>query len=76
MIASTTPSNAHIKNFGNGLVPYAWEEGGPTRAVRAGKMPLERAVDALGALPLCLQVQVSISPPGSTVNRQDGIIFA
>ena len=51
VIASTTASNAHVKNFGTGLVPYAWEEGGPTRSVRAGKETLERAVEKLGALP-------------------------
>jgi hypothetical protein len=51
VIASTTASNAHVKNFGTGLVPYAWEEGGPTRSVRAGKETLEKAVEKLGALP-------------------------
>jgi hypothetical protein len=51
VIASSTPSSKHIKNFGAGLVPYAWEEGGPTRLVRTGKMTLEKGVEELAALP-------------------------
>ena len=51
VIASSTPSSKHVKNFGTGLVPYTWEEGGPTRSVRGGKEPLEKAVEKLAALP-------------------------
>ncbi len=51
VIASSTPSSKHVRNFGTGLVPYTWEEGGPTRFVREGKESLEKAVEKLAALP-------------------------
>jgi len=33
----TSQSSKRIKNYGLGLVGYAWEEGGPSLAARAGK---------------------------------------
>jgi len=50
-IATTTASDAHVRNFGLGLVGYAWEENGPALAARAGKEPLEEAVEKLASLP-------------------------
>jgi hypothetical protein len=50
-IASTTPSDAPLRNPGLGLTGYAAEEQGPSRAVRAGREPLERHVEKLAALP-------------------------
>ena len=43
-IATTTPSDQHVKNFGLGLVGYAWEENGPSVAARQGKETLEQHV--------------------------------
>src|SRR6516164_662479 len=50
-IASTTPSDQHVKNFGHGMVGYAWEENGPSVAARKGKETLEQHVEKLATLP-------------------------
>jgi hypothetical protein len=50
-IATTTPSEAPVPNFGLGLVGYAWEEGGPSLAARAGRETLEAHVDKMARLP-------------------------
>ncbi|MEA2064007.1 MAG: hypothetical protein U9P14_09945 [Gemmatimonadota bacterium] len=50
-IASTTPSDEHIRNYGLGLVGYTWEEGGPSLAARAGRESLEQHVGKLAQLP-------------------------
>ncbi|MFH1070451.1 MAG: twin-arginine translocation signal domain-containing protein, partial [Candidatus Glassbacteria bacterium] len=50
-IAYSSPSAAHIRNYGTGLVGYTWEEGGPSLAARRGKESLEQHVDKLSALP-------------------------
>ena len=47
----TTPSNRPVRNPGLGLVGYAWEEGGPSLAARAGRETLEQHVHKLAALP-------------------------
>ena len=33
-LVTTTPSNAHIRNYGLGLVGYTWEENGPSIPAR------------------------------------------
>ena len=50
-LATTTPSERHVKNFGLGLVGYTWEESGPSLAARAGKETLEQHVEKLATLP-------------------------
>lgn len=50
-IASTTPSAQPLRNFGTGLVGYAWEEGGPSIAAREGRETLEQHVEKLSSLP-------------------------
>ncbi|MFC1614356.1 hypothetical protein ACFL5K_03580 [Gemmatimonadota bacterium] len=50
-IASTSPSDKHVRNFGLGLVGYTWEEGGPSLAARKGEESLERHVEKLASLP-------------------------
>ncbi|HYK89809.1 MAG TPA: hypothetical protein VE398_13610 [Acidobacteriota bacterium] len=50
-IASTTPSDRPVKNFGLGLVGYTWEESGPSLAARKGLESLEQHVDKLARLP-------------------------
>jgi len=50
-IATTTPSDQHVRNVGLGLVGYAWEENGPSVAARRGKETLEQAVEKLATLP-------------------------
>lgn len=50
-IATTTPSDQHIRNWGLGLVGYTWEESGPSRAARAGRETLEQHVEKLSSLP-------------------------
>jgi hypothetical protein len=50
-IETTTPSRAPVRNFGLGLVGYTWEENGPALDVRAGREPLEAAVEKLASLP-------------------------
>ena len=50
-IATTSPSEAPVPNFGLGLVGYTWEEGGPSLAARAGRETLEQHVDKMAGLP-------------------------
>ena len=50
-IATTTPCGEPVKNFGLGLVGYAWEESGPSVAARQGKESLEQHVEKLATLP-------------------------
>jgi hypothetical protein len=50
-IATTSPSEAPVANFGLGLVGYTWEEGGPSLAARAGRETLEAHVDKMARLP-------------------------
>jgi hypothetical protein len=47
----TTPSERPLRNFGLGLVGYAWEESGPSLAVRAGRESLEQHVEKISSLP-------------------------
>ncbi|HZP17958.1 MAG TPA: hypothetical protein VFB00_08340 [Terriglobales bacterium] len=47
----TTPSEKPIRNPGLGLVGYAWEEGGPSLAARAGQETLEQHVEKISGLP-------------------------
>jgi hypothetical protein len=47
----TTPSEKPVRNPGLGLVGYAWEEGGPSLAARAGRETLERHVENISTLP-------------------------
>jgi hypothetical protein len=51
MIASTTPSNKPVRNFGYGMIGYTWEENGPSIAARKGLETLEQHVEKLAALP-------------------------
>lgn len=51
-IAATTPTEQHVPNYGLGLVGYAWEEGGPSLATRAGRETLEEHVSKMASLPL------------------------
>lgn len=50
-LVTTTPSEAHIRNFGLGLVGYTWEENGPSLRVRKSAETLEAAVEKLAKLP-------------------------
>ena len=50
-LATTTPSNKHIRNYGLGLVGYTWEENGPSVPVREGRESLEQAVERMASLP-------------------------
>lgn len=50
-LATTTSSNAPIRNYGLGLVGYMWEENGPTLPVRKGLQTLEHAVERMASLP-------------------------
>jgi hypothetical protein len=47
----TTPSEKPLRNPGLGLVGYAWEEGGPSLAARAGRETLEQHVENISSLP-------------------------
>jgi hypothetical protein len=47
----TTPSEKPLRNPGLGLVGYAWEEGGPSLAARAGRESLEQHVENISSLP-------------------------
>lgn len=47
----TTPSQAHIRNYGLGLVGYTWEENGPSLRVRKGLETLEESVERMASLP-------------------------
>ena len=51
-VATTTASERPVPNFGMGLVGYAWEEGGPSLAARAGRETLEQHVEKMASLPL------------------------
>jgi hypothetical protein len=50
-IATSSPSEAPVPNFGLGLVGYTWEEGGPSLAARAGRETLDQHVDKMARLP-------------------------
>lgn len=50
-LITTTPSNAHIRNHGLGLVGYAWEENAPSIAARKGTQTLAEAVEKMAGLP-------------------------
>jgi hypothetical protein len=50
-ILFTTPSEKPIRNPGQGLVGYAWEEGGPSLAARAGRETLEQHIEKMSSLP-------------------------
>jgi hypothetical protein len=50
-LVTTTPSDAHIRNYGLGLVGYTWEENGPSIAARKGLQTLEQHVESLASLP-------------------------
>lgn len=47
----TTASEKPIRNPGLGLVGYAWEEGGPSLAARAGRETINEHVEKLSSLP-------------------------
>jgi len=47
----TSQSIKPVKNYGLGLVGYAWEEGGPSLAARNGAETLEQHVEKLASLP-------------------------
>ncbi len=51
-IEATTSAKGPVRNFGLGLVGYAWEENGPALAVRAGTQTLEDAVEKMASLAL------------------------
>jgi hypothetical protein len=50
-IAYTTFSDQPVKNYGLGLVGYAWEENGPSLGARNGTETLEQHVEKLASLP-------------------------
>ena len=50
-LTTTTPSSAHIRNCGLGLVGYTWEENGPSVAARKGLETLPEAIEKLASLP-------------------------
>src|ERR1700722_16634328 len=50
-LAATTASERAVPNFGLGLVGYAWEDGGASLAVRAGRESLDRHVEKMARLP-------------------------
>lgn len=50
-LTTTTPSERHFRNFGTGLVGYAWEESGPSVAARQGKETLEQHIEKIVSLP-------------------------
>jgi hypothetical protein len=50
-LTTTTPSRAHIRNYGLGLVGYTWEENGPSIPARKGVETLAQAVEKLASLP-------------------------
>jgi len=51
-IEATTASSEPVRNFGLGLVGYAWEENGPALDVRRGAAKLEDAIERLARLSL------------------------
>ena len=50
-VLTTSPSDKPVKNYGLGLVGYAWEESGPSLAAREGRETLEQHVEKLSSLP-------------------------
>jgi hypothetical protein len=50
-IFATQPSRDHIRNFGTGLVGYAWEENGPALGVSCGRETLEQSIEKMASLP-------------------------
>ena len=50
-ILFTTPSEKPLRNPGQGLVGYSWEESGPSLAARAGRETLEQHVEKISSLP-------------------------
>jgi hypothetical protein len=50
-LTTTTPSSAHIRNYGVGLVGYTWEENGPSVPARKGLETLAQSVEKLASLP-------------------------
>ncbi len=50
-VSTTTPSEEPVRNYGTGLIGYAWEESGPSLAARRGAETLERHVEKLASLP-------------------------
>jgi len=50
-ILCTTPSEKPLRNPGLGLLGYAWEESGPSIAVREGRQTLEDHVEKMASLP-------------------------
>jgi len=50
-IATSTPSEAPIRNVGLGLIGYTWEENGPALAVREGRASLESEIARMASLP-------------------------
>ena len=47
----TTASEKPIRNPGLGLVGYAWEEGGPSLAARAGRETINEHIEKMSSLP-------------------------
>jgi hypothetical protein len=47
----TSRSEKPVRNYGLGLVGYAWEEGGPSLAARQGRETIEQHVEKLSSLP-------------------------
>ncbi|MFL6350706.1 MAG: hypothetical protein ACJ74Z_02480 [Bryobacteraceae bacterium] len=50
-LSTTTPSSAHIRNYGLGLVGYTWEENGPSVPARKSLQTLAQSVENLARLP-------------------------
>jgi hypothetical protein len=50
-VLTTTPAAGYTPNFGMGMVGYTWEECGPSKRVRSGKLTLADAVEAMAAKP-------------------------
>ncbi|WP_127579338.1 hypothetical protein [Paenibacillus koleovorans] len=50
-IATTTPSDKHIRNVGLGMVGYTWEENGPSVKARNGEESLEQHIEKMATLP-------------------------
>ncbi len=50
-LVATSQSSKPVRNFGQGLCGYTWEESGPSLAARAGKQTLEDHVEKMASLP-------------------------
>lgn len=50
-LATTTPTDRHVRNYGLGLIGYTWEENGPAIPVRQGRETLAQAVERMASLP-------------------------